>query len=250
MPGLLPENKRGKSYDYRTYSGIIYGRPKIGKSTFCAGLDGGKVLFLDTEDGTKHLDVFQVQIEGWTHALEVARELLTEKHEFTLVVVDTISALREMAIEYQLRKMNVPDVMAGKFASHGRGWHAVSLEMIKLWKMLLAGNFGVYFVDHEKTVEKTADGRIITPEMNYNGQKYISVLPQTGGKAGQTLKGLCDLVLRATIDQTGSRVLQTSNTAEVEAGDRSGVLPAVLPLDPSVFVSYFRDAHKKSSAGN
>ena len=89
---MLPTTKTLKTYDYRKMSGLVYGRPKIGKSTFCAGLDSGKVLFLDTEDGTKHLDVYQVAIKSWDDIDKASRELLTTDHGFSLVVVDTVAA--------------------------------------------------------------------------------------------------------------------------------------------------------------
>ena len=243
---MLPTKKRERSFDYRRFSGLIYGRPKIGKSTFAAGLDSGKVLFLDTEDGTKHLDVYQVPIKKWEDALQAGRELLTSEHQFSLVVVDTIAALKDMATEYVLKEIKAPSVNSPRFYSMGRGHQLVNAHLIRFWNMLLAGNFGVYFIDHEKTVEKTPDGRLIQIQEDYKGARILSVLPQTGGKAGQTLKGLCDLVLRATIDESGNRVLQTVNTAEVEAGDRSGALPPVLPLEASAFVDCFREAYKRS----
>lgn len=243
---MLPTKKTPRTYDYRNFSGLIYGRPKIGKSTFCAGLDSGKVLFLDTEDGTKHLDVFTVKISRWADAVQAARDLLTTDHEFSLVVVDTVSALREMAIDHALNELRAPSITSGKFSAHGRGWMVVNSEMTKLWNMLLAGRFGVYFVDHEKQVETTMDGEIIKPDDTYQGQRILKVQPSLGGKPGLALKGLCDLVLRATINERGERVLQTSNTATIEAGDRSGVLPAEMPLDPNQYVAFFREAHKNA----
>jgi hypothetical protein len=246
---MLPTKKRERTYDYRKFSGLIYGRPKIGKSTFAAGLDSGNVLFLDTEDGTKHLDVFPCEIKTWNDAIQAARELLTTEHNFSLVVVDTIASLHRMATEHVLQELKVPSINSPRFYSMGRGHQLVNGHLIRLWSMLFAGNFGVYFIDHEKTVEKTPDGRLIQIQEDYKGPRILSVLPQTGGKAGQHLKGLCDLVLRATIDANGDRVLQTVNTAEVEAGDRSGVLPPVLPLEPSAFIECFRKAHNKRAKG-
>ena len=244
---MLPTTKTPKTYDYRKMSGLVYGRPKIGKSTFCAGLDSGKVLFLDTEDGTKHLDVYQVAIKSWDDIDKASRELLTTEHGFSLVVVDTVAALRDMAIEKVLWEMKAPSIASGKFSAHGRGWVQVNKLLTSLFTRLLAGSFGCYFVDHEKTVETTPDGRLIKPEENYNGPSVLRIQPALGGKAGLTLKGLCDLVLRATVDDQGNRILQTCNSATVEAGDRSGVLPEVMPLDPGQYVEAFRKAHKEST---
>jgi len=245
---MLPTKKTFKTYDYRKMSGLVYGRPKIGKSTFCAGLDSGKVLFLDTEDGTKHLDVYQMPIKSWADIDQASRELLTTDHGFSLVVVDTVAALRDMAIEKVLFEMKAPSIASGKFSAHGRGWVQVNKLMTNLFTRLLAGSFGCYFVDHEKTVETTPDGRMIKPEENYNGPSVLRIQPALGGKAGLTLKGLCDLVLRATIDEKGNRILQTCNSSTVEAGDRSGVLPKVMPLEPQAYVEAFRKALKKSAS--
>jgi hypothetical protein len=241
---ILPTTKTSRTYDYRKLSGIVYGRPKVGKSTFCASLDSGKVLFLDTEDGTKHLDVYKVEIKTWNDVLQASHDLLTTDHGFSLVVLDTVSALKEKCIEYVLDRMRAPDVYSPKFSAHGRGWTMVNSELQKLWTRLLAGNFGCYFVDHETSVETRPDGTIIRGEDTYNGPRLLRVQPQLSGKPGQSLKGLCDLILRASIAEDGTRILETMNTAQVEAGDRSGVLPGVMPLDPAAFVECFRNAHK------
>lgn len=67
---------------------VIYGGPKIGKSTF--GADAPKPIFIPTEEGAEALgvDAFPL-IHTWQELQQVFDTLAGEKHTFETVVLDS-----------------------------------------------------------------------------------------------------------------------------------------------------------------
>ena len=248
---MLPTSKSTKVFDYRKINCLIYGVPKIGKTTFCSTLDSGDVLFLDTEGGTKHLTCFRVDLEnaGWSDVMQTARELLTTEHQYKLVIVDTVSKLYDKAIDHVCNQMKC-DRTSARFTNNGKGYGQVNSELKKLWSMLLAGNFGCYFVDHEATEELDETGNVLKFADPYKGNRITRFKPALGGKSGAALQAGVDMILRCLILPDGQRVLQTEPAHNVIAGGRySDLLQNGMPLDAKHFVQSFRSAHKNHHTG-
>ena len=58
---MLPTQKTKIEKDFSKMNTLIYGLPKVGKSTFCSGYPKG--LFLATEKGHSQLEIFKVDIK-------------------------------------------------------------------------------------------------------------------------------------------------------------------------------------------
>lgn len=251
---MLPTEKSTKVFDYRKINCLVYGVPKIGKTTFCSNLDAGNVLFLDTEGGTKHLTCYRVPLWGesvtWQDVMETAKQLLTTEHQYNLVIVDTISKIYDLAIKHVCSQLNC-DVTSPRFTNNGKGYGQVNAELKKLWSMLLAGKFGCYFIDHETTEEMDDTGKVLRFADNFKGTRVTRYRPALGGKSGAALQAGVDMILRVVMLPDGQRVLQTQPEHNVIAGGRySDLIANGLPLDAEKFVQAFRTAHKEHHCVN
>ena len=78
--GILPIEKSSKIDELSRQVILVYGRAKIGKSTLCSKFEAP--LFLATEPGLNHLEVFKVNITGWQKFLEACAEIAEGRHQY------------------------------------------------------------------------------------------------------------------------------------------------------------------------
>ena len=67
---------------------VIYGSNGIGKSTLAAGFPGP--VFVDTEDGTSHLDVHRIPVKNYDTLCKALEELRKCELQCETIVIDTI----------------------------------------------------------------------------------------------------------------------------------------------------------------
>lgn len=125
----------------------IYGPEGIGKTTLAAEFPAP--LVLDTEDGTKHLDVARVVCEDWRTATLAVSELAIDSQGFQTLVIDSADWLEKLLVESMLKSSNgkksIEDFGFGKgyvlLAEHfGR--------FLESCDKLIAAGINVVFVAH------------------------------------------------------------------------------------------------------
>ncbi len=72
---------------------VLYGPPKIGKTTISSLLDDN--LLLDLEDGARFLDAMRIGIKGLDHLKEVGREIIKAGKPYKYITLDTVTLLEE-----------------------------------------------------------------------------------------------------------------------------------------------------------
>lgn len=72
---------------------IIYGLPKIGKTTVLSTLDDN--LILDFECGSKYVSALKVEINSLKDFAEVYKALKESEHKYKFITIDTVTALEE-----------------------------------------------------------------------------------------------------------------------------------------------------------
>lgn len=219
----LPTTKTPPSLDLTRLKVLLYGLPKVGKSTFCAGFPDA--IFLATERGLDALDVYQQPVTTWKELTDACGELAEGKHPFKTIIIDTIDNAFKMCTDHFLAKHKVEYIGDLSF---GKGFGLVTNEFHRVITKLSHLPYGLVMVSHAvtKTVE-TPTGEI---------EKTTPTLPDRGRG---TVLGLADLVLYADQDKTG-RVMRTKRTQHYEAGDRTGRLPETLPLRFDAFAEAFQ----------
>ena len=73
---------------------VIYSKPKTGKTTAYAGLDGN--LILDLENGTDYVEALKVKINNLQELLDTGKAIKEAGCPYKYVTIDTVTALEDM----------------------------------------------------------------------------------------------------------------------------------------------------------
>jgi len=235
MAITLPKAPTPKKSDLQNLTVLLHGGKKIGKSSLCAGIPNA--VFAATEPGLGHLEVHQVSIQSWQDFLDFCNALVTEKHGFKTVVIDTVNNLYALACRAVCEKHKVEYV--GDFKAIGKG-HVLANNMFYETLLKLANQpYGLWLIAH--STEKEIETRT---------EKYMKTVPQLPDKAAGQLLGMSDMILFADMREekgekgkaTFRRVLRTKPSKYYEAGDRSGALPAFIDLDYQAFAAAYESS--------
>jgi hypothetical protein len=79
---------------------IIFGLPKVGKTTELAKIDN--CLILDLEEGADFVDAMSVKIDSLRKLKEVGAAILAAGRPYKYVAIDTVTALEDMCLPYAL----------------------------------------------------------------------------------------------------------------------------------------------------
>ena len=231
---LLPKNRTKRKTSLSEQTVMLYGMPKAGKSGMCAQIPDA--LFLATEPGLNHLDVFQVPVNDWATFLTAAGELDKGDHPFKTIVVDTVDNAYKFCTAHVCKQLGVkhPADMP-----YGKGYALVNNEFHRVMTKLAGLPCGLFLISH--AVEREIESRT---------GKYHKTMPTLPDGARKILLGMTDIILFADLEAdtakdgsiTYRRVLRTKPDRHFEAGDRTGKLPDPLPLDFDAFRSAFGEA--------
>ncbi|MBZ0270552.1 AAA family ATPase [bacterium] len=238
---LLPTQKTPRKTDLSDTTIMIYGPPKIGKSTLASEFP--KALFLATEEGLAHVEVFQTQIDSWARFKAACAELAEGKHDFRTVVIDTIDNLYRMCADAVCAENKVKHV--GDIPGFGKGYALVNNEFHRVLTALSRLPYGLILVSHSKQTD------VETPTGSHT--KTVSTLPES---ARRVAMGLVDMILYCTqiaVEIDGEkqerRAILTKPARGHEAGDRTGKLPPVIPMNFKDFKAAFDVAVGSPNAG-
>ena len=213
---------------------LLYSAPKLGKSTFAYRFP--EAIFFECEPGLNHLEVFKVPTYTWEDFLAACRLVAQGGHPFKTVVVDTADNAFKFCTEYVCAKHSIE--YEGDLG-HGKGWALVKNEWHRVLTRLASLPYGLILISHaqDKTIE-TRTG------------EFTKTQPSLPDRARGVVLGLVDMILYgdaiprkdAAGNVTVDRVLRTKPHPTYEAGDRTGRLPEMLPLDYDAFVKAFTPA--------
>jgi len=217
---------------------LIYGAPKIGKSTFAAQLPGA--CFIPTEAGLNSIECLSMaeplgkecftcweEVRGAAIALEKrGQEVKPEEDHISTVIIDTAEEMISLASEYVVSEHNVKSEKQVEHISeigYGKGYNALWLQAREVIQRLAKTRYGLWIIAHE--VQKTKEG----PD-----GEYQYTCPGISGKIGNSLAAIADMILFIDLVPEGEeekRIIRTKPTIYLQAGDRTGKLPAVLPFE-------------------
>ncbi|MCC5829274.1 MAG: ATP-binding protein [Phycisphaeraceae bacterium] len=241
MTIALPKAKTTPTADLATKTTLIYGPPKIGKSTFAAQFPDA--LFFECEPGLGELSVYKVPTYSWPDLLEACKLVAAGGHPFKTVVIDTIDNAFKYCTDHINAKHNVE--YEGDLA-HGKGWAFVKNEWHRVLTRLASLPMGLVLISH--AVDKRIETRT---------GEYTKTQPSLPDRARQVVLGMVDMILYCdTVSRPRSggdgkgvdivRVMRTKPHPTYEAGDRTGRLPEVMPLDFAGFAKCFASAKPAS----
>lgn len=228
---VLPTEKRQPKQELEDYKILIYGQPKIGKSTFCSRMK--QPLFLATEPGLEALSVYEVPVPDWVTFLKVCGEIAQGDHNFKTIVIDTVDNLWKACSEHIREKAGIQHESD---LGYGKGFAMVKDEFFRALRKLSLLPYGLVMTSHVDLVEvKTRTSTI---------NKAIPTIPKSGR---EIILGWVDIILYAESIMTDDgevRILRTQPSENWDAGDRTEhafnrKLPPIIPLNFKKFEMAF-----------
>lgn len=141
------------STDAKSYSLLMIGEPKIGKSTFMQELYGKRTLFIASEKRFGTMDgAFVAYVSNWTDYQMVLNQLNNPKaHEkYDAVVVDTLDNLGRYCDDYVAGIFD--ETVIGEKSTYGNDYNQAEVRWEKAMKKLENSGFQYGAVVHSKTV--------------------------------------------------------------------------------------------------
>lgn len=165
---------------------LVYGSPKVGKTTFCAK-DIPKTLLCAFEKGYNAIPgIKKVDLDDWSTLKTIVRQLETPEAKATYenVCIDTVAIASQACADYICRQYGVQTLTD---INRGQGWNLYRNEMSSLFRKITKLGYGVAFIAHEKeTVIKGGKDDEATVRR---------VSPDLDKKATEVLNGLVDFTL-------------------------------------------------------
>lgn len=110
---------------------VLYGVEGIGKSTLASQFPSP--LFLDTEDGSRQLEVDRVSCPDWQTLKGCVAELAVESHGYQTVVIDSIDWAERQLVEFVCKKDGKSSIEDYGF---GKGYTVVAEHMSRFVESL------------------------------------------------------------------------------------------------------------------
>ena len=214
---------------------VIYGPEGVGKTTFANKFPAP--LNLDIEDGSKQLDVERVDdIINYDDVIETIKWLITNKHEYKTLIIDTADWLEKLCDEKICTENDITSIEA---MGYGQGYGERRTIFGRLLTLInvLKSKMNVIFLAHSK-VER------IDPPQN-SSLPYDHISLKCSKQVAPLLKEWCDALLFMTFDDKvevdkqkrakaiggNERIMYTQHTAFCDAKNRFG-------LDPLIYADY------------
>ena len=135
----------------RSQKVVCYGPSGVGKTTL--GSQMPDPVFIDTENGSHHIDVARIVVGDWDSITAAVAQLATQDHGFRTIVFDTADWLEKRLAEHLCRKFNKDSIEDFGF---GKGYVLLAEEFARFLASLdalLAKGLHVVFLAHS-TVRK------------------------------------------------------------------------------------------------
>ena len=187
--------------DLAEFSILIFGRPKIGKTTLTSCFPDCHHFM--TEKGAKTLKIHQRFVSTWEEMEDYLD--LVEDSKFKTVTIDVVDRLYEMCVRHVLDKMDLDEIPE----DYGKTYGKIRREFMRVIYKAQALNQGCLFLGHAATSDRTTA----------DGDKVSDTHPNFSGKMLEEFIGSLDMVAYYTYKR-GHRVLQIEGDDFVFAGHR------------------------------
>lgn len=217
----LPKTKTKIQSDITRQNMVVYGEPKAGKtSLFGKSKMNDNILFIATEKGHDFIEGYVQTVESWPEFLSTCKDLVTEEHNYKLIVIDVADWLYKYCEDYICKNHQVEHI---NDLAYGKGSALVKSEFVRVINKLNAKGLGIAFIAHAKEREQKTKTQSLTV--------MDTSLPASASKV---ICGMCDYIFYVYVDSANKRFIRTKPTRHIRAGDRSGFLPELIEIKDGV----------------
>ena len=222
---------------------LLYGAPKIGKTTFCA-TQLPKPLIVATEKGYAAIPgVMAVDVTKWTQFKQIVKQLENPaaREKYETVVIDTAVILNSLCEEYICQQNGVSSLSE---IPYGKGYGLYEKELSNIFRKITMMGLGLVFITHQE----------IKINKNDKGEEYETIQPVLDKRGMKVINALVDFILYigSEWDETGNnnRYFYTRNTPFITAGSRFGQMKSKIPFTYNDLISEIQKAIESGVQGN
>lgn len=193
---------------------IIYGLPKVGKTTLLAQLEDN--LILDFENGSKYVEALKVKINTFAELSDVCSQIKQAGKPYKFITIDTITALEDFVKPLALQMYKSSPAGANfngdiTTAPMGAGFGYIRLALEKVIGMISQCADNIILVGHVK------DKSIVSN----TGQEVGNIKDfDLTGKAGRIIAAKSDGIGYAFRDQDSNLCINFAAGVDISAGAR------------------------------
>ena len=103
---------------------IIYGPPKIGKTTALSNLDG--CLIIDLEQGSDMVEALKIKAKNLSELAQIGKAIINDGKSYKYIAIDTVTKLEEWC-EVEVKKIYQNTPMGKNFDKDKKGISVLSL---------------------------------------------------------------------------------------------------------------------------
>ncbi len=253
-PSPLPSVKQSVIQDLSRAITLIYGPPKIGKTTLASQWPGP--WFLATEKGQTWISNIHEPtiISSWDHFLDVCLwidqnrpKTFGDGEPLNTIIIDTADLLYKMCQDSVCEAQGISDPSD---AEYGKGFNAVGSEFQRVLVKMTQWQYGMVLISHMQDKQvKSKSNKIdrIQPSIPTTGYKIVHAMAD--------IIMYCYMDERPTFDSDGNpvgveehRVIRCAPRNNIVAGDRTGNLPDEIDMSYADIVKFFPQTPNAASA--
>lgn len=236
----IPERRISKLIPcFEDLNMVIYGMQKVGKTSFLSG-DVDSVT-IAAEPGSDFLAARPVECKKYDDFIDVLEEVKRNHKDFSGVIIDTVDCLYDLCVDHVCRQLGISD--PGD-SGYGKGWR----DLRKTWEGWL--NYAISFtrfrfISHmeQRDIDKVNEHGLT--------EKVTQQVQRFHGTKARWLDASVNIVGYMTSTKEGKRIITFSQDAYTAAGDRTGILerlgPIELPRDGSAGFAHVSALYRKSA---
>lgn len=228
---------------------VIYGTEGVGKTTLAA--QWPSPLILDTEKGSKQLDVARVHVKSWQDLMTALRELAVDTHGAQTVVIDSLDWAEKLCKQHVCQSHGKKSLEDWPYGKGLVLWAETFSTLLDAADRLVELGLHVVLVAHSKSV------RVAPPDQTEGYDRYELDLDKRNAPGAKEWADLLLFLNYRTKVIEGSdgrargiggkdRVMFAERAAAYDAKNRFG-LPAEMPVAFEHLAGLFTDAPKPAS---
>jgi hypothetical protein len=218
---------------------LLYGSPKIGKTTFCA-TQLPKPLLIATERGyTAIPGVMAIDVTKWIQFKQIIRQLENPaaREKYETIVIDTAVILSSLCEEYVCQQNGVSSLSE---IPYGKGYGMYEKEMSTAFRKITMMGLGLVFITHQE----------IKVNKNDKGEEYETIQPVLDKRSLKVINALVDFILYVGSEWNdkgeNERFFYTRSTPFIVAGSRFGLMAPKIPFTYEALISEIQKAMESS----